>query len=94
VSLVGTQGSPDPKPVTRHGAKSGLRAAVRAVAMAPARVKRHLISLVPVPDPNFDPFKATVQNAPRVREIVLQIGPMPGAVHRRGLEGPSGLAWG
>ena len=64
------------------------------LAGAPAMVKGWLLGLAPRPDPDFDPFKATGERAPRVREIVLQIGPTPGAVHRRGLEGPSGLAWG
>jgi peptidoglycan/LPS O-acetylase OafA/YrhL len=65
----------------------------RWIATEPAKAKARLASLLPVPDPDFDPFRATRAHAPRVREIVLQIGPVPGAAHR-GLEGPSGLAWG
>jgi peptidoglycan/LPS O-acetylase OafA/YrhL len=61
---------------------------------APGRLKRWAGRLAPRPDPEFDLLAASGANAPRVREIVLQIGPMPGAAHRRGLEGPSGLAWG
>jgi hypothetical protein len=90
VSPDGTHGAPK----NRSPSRSGLRGVTGWIAGTPGWVKRRLVALVPVPDPNFDPFKATEQNAPRVREIVLQIGPMPGAVHRRGLEGPSGIAWG
>ena len=64
------------------------------VARAPAWLKAQLAQIIPVPDPDFDPFRSVGERAPRVREIVLQVGPAQGAVHRRDLESPAGLAWG
>jgi peptidoglycan/LPS O-acetylase OafA/YrhL len=64
------------------------------MADGPARARRSLAALAPRPDPAFDPFRATASAAPRVREIVLRIGPAPGAAHSRGLEGRGELVWG
>ncbi|HTK34486.1 MAG TPA: acyltransferase [Caulobacteraceae bacterium] len=63
-------------------------------AKAPALLKRGLAGFIQVPDPNFDPFGTAGAGGPRVREILLQIGPRPGAAHRRAAERRPELGWG
>jgi peptidoglycan/LPS O-acetylase OafA/YrhL len=58
-------------------------------------LKARLANLLPHPDPSFDPFAAEVGKTPRVREILLHSGPLPGGFYgREQLEGSAGLAWG
>jgi peptidoglycan/LPS O-acetylase OafA/YrhL len=57
--------------------------------------KARLADLLPHPDPSFDPFAAEAGKTPRVREILLHSGPLPGGFYgREQLEGSAGLAWG
>jgi peptidoglycan/LPS O-acetylase OafA/YrhL len=58
-------------------------------------LKARLAAFLPHPDPNFDPFAAEAERTPRVREILLHSGPLPGGFYgREQLEGSAGLAWG
>jgi hypothetical protein len=63
--------------------------------LADAGLKTRVANLFPHPDPAFDPFTLHTERQPRVREILLHVGPMPGAFRgQRVWEGPAGLAWG